>query len=71
MEYNHKGEKRLASTRRAMGRAMCGVTLMHRNPAREIRWRTGVKDVIENIYDSKKRWTGNVARLNDNLGRSV
>ncbi|XGW22350.1 hypothetical protein V3C99_004961 [Haemonchus contortus] len=59
-------ERRLASTQRAMERVMCGITLMHKIPAHEIRRRTGVKDVIENIYDSKKRWAGHVARLNDN-----
>ncbi|PIO53671.1 hypothetical protein TELCIR_24986, partial [Teladorsagia circumcincta] len=37
-------ERRLASTQRAMERAMCTVTLMHKIPAREIRRRTSVKD---------------------------
>ncbi|PIO73682.1 hypothetical protein TELCIR_04339 [Teladorsagia circumcincta] len=37
-------ERRLASTQRAMERAMCTLTLMHKIPAREIRRRTGVKD---------------------------
>ncbi|KAK6035680.1 hypothetical protein COOONC_26815 [Cooperia oncophora] len=42
----------------AMERAMCRVTLMHKIPAREIRRRTGVKDVIETIYDRKEMaWT--------------
>ncbi|XGW04197.1 hypothetical protein V3C99_015390 [Haemonchus contortus] len=44
---------------------MCGVTLMHKIPADEIRRRAGVKDVIENIYGPKTRWAGHVARLND------
>ncbi|XGW34044.1 hypothetical protein V3C99_018086 [Haemonchus contortus] len=59
-----KEERRLASAQKAMERAMCGVTLMHKIPARKIRRRTGVKDVTENIYDSKKRWAGHVAHLN-------
>ncbi|PIO73974.1 hypothetical protein TELCIR_04030 [Teladorsagia circumcincta] len=48
-------EGKLTSTQRAMERKMCAVTLMHKIPASEIRRRTGVRDVIETIYDSKKR----------------
>ncbi|PIO70976.1 hypothetical protein TELCIR_07138 [Teladorsagia circumcincta] len=47
-------ERKLTSTQRAMERKMCAVTLMHKIPAGEIRRRTGVRDVIETIYDSKK-----------------
>ncbi|PIO67303.1 hypothetical protein TELCIR_10952, partial [Teladorsagia circumcincta] len=59
-------ERKLTSTQRAMVRKMCAVTLMHKIPASEIRRRTGVRDVIETTYDSKKRWAGHVVRLNDN-----
>ena len=59
-------EERLAVTQRAMERAMCRVSLMDRIPAEEIRRRTGVKDIIETIYDAKRRWAGYIARLKDN-----
>ncbi|PIO62824.1 hypothetical protein TELCIR_15601, partial [Teladorsagia circumcincta] len=57
MEVKHgaqDGERRLASTQRAMERKVCAVTLMHKTPASEIQKRTGVRDVIETIYDLKK-----------------
>ncbi|PIO61640.1 hypothetical protein TELCIR_16831 [Teladorsagia circumcincta] len=48
-----KEERKLTTTQRAMERKMCAVTSMHKIPASEIRRRTGVRDVIETIYDSK------------------
>ncbi|PIO70977.1 hypothetical protein TELCIR_07139 [Teladorsagia circumcincta] len=58
-------ERKLTSTQWAIERTMCAVILMHKIPASEIRRRTGVRDVIETTYDSKKRAAGHVARLND------
>ncbi|PIO71061.1 hypothetical protein TELCIR_07046 [Teladorsagia circumcincta] len=45
--------RKLASTQRAMERAVCAVTLMHKIPASEIRKRTCVKDVMTQRNDGQ------------------
>lgn len=59
-------EEKLAVTQRAMERAMCRISIMDKVPNAAIRGMTGVRDVVEAIYESKRRWAGHIARLSDN-----
>lgn len=59
-------EEGLRVTQRAIERRMCNVSKLEHIRNTEIRRRTRVKDVVNAIYESKKRWTGHVARMKDN-----
>ena len=59
-------ESRLVVTQRAMERAMCHVSILDKIPSDTIRQRTKVTDIVEKIYEAKRRWAGHVARLTDN-----
>ena len=59
-------EKKLAVTQRAMERRMCGVSIKDKISNKELRQRSGLRDVVDGIYLSKRRWAGHIARLNDN-----
>ena len=59
-------EEKLAVTQRAMERRMCGVSVKDKISNKELRQRSGLRDVVDGIYLSKRRWAGHIARLNDN-----
>ena len=59
-------ENILAVAERAMERRMLKVTLRDRIDNRALRKMSGVKDIVEMIRESKFRWAGHVARLEDN-----
>ncbi|EYB99177.1 hypothetical protein Y032_0124g1205 [Ancylostoma ceylanicum] len=58
-------EGKLETTVRAMKRAMSRNSLRDRITNEEIRKRTGVKDIIQEIRKSRIKWAGHVARMND------
>ena len=58
-------EIKLRTTQRTMERRMCNISKLQHIRAEEIRNITKVKDVNEEMYRSKKRWAGHVARTND------
>ncbi|KAI5746495.1 hypothetical protein M8J77_004170 [Diaphorina citri] len=58
-------ENGLRTTQRAMERRIINVSKKDHIRSEVIRERSGIKDVIENIYDNKRRWAGHVARLKD------
>jgi len=45
---------------------MLGITLRDRKRSTWIREKTKVKDIIQVVKQQKLRWTGHVARMNDN-----
>ena len=59
-------EEKFAVTERAMERRICGVTLRDKISNEALRQRTGVRDVIDEMYAAKRRWAGHVARQQDN-----
>ncbi|VDM29495.1 unnamed protein product [Toxocara canis] len=59
-------EEKLAITERTMERQMCGVTRNDRIKNDDLRRMTGVKDVVTEMYRSKRCWAGHVARMSDN-----
>ena len=56
----------LAVAQRKMERIMLGITLRDQRHNTWIRQQTGVTDIIDHIRQSKHRWAGHVARLQDN-----
>ena len=56
----------LAVAQREMERIMLGTTLRDQRHNTWIRHQTGVTDIIDHIRQSKHRWAGHVARLQDN-----
>ena len=59
-------EEKFAVTERAMERRMCGVTMRDKISNEELRQRTGMHDVVGEMYAAKRRWAGHVARQQDN-----
>ena len=59
-------EEKFAVTERAMERRICGITLRDRINNEELRRRTGVRDVVDEMYIAKRRRGGHVVRLQDN-----
>ena len=59
-------EEKLAVTQRAMERRMCGVSIRDRISNKELRQRSGLRDVVSGMYEAKRRWAGHIVRLNDN-----
>ena len=59
-------EDSLKSTQHTIERHICHVNKRDHIRNTDIRDRTKVADVIETMYNSKKRWAGHLARLNDN-----
>ena len=59
-------EEKFAVTERAMERRICGVTIRDRISNEKLRQRTGVRDVVDEMYAAKRRWAGHVARQRDN-----
>ena len=59
-------EQKLQVAQRAMERKMLNISIRDRISCKEIRKRTGVKDVIVKIRKMKWKWAGHIARLNDN-----
>lgn len=58
-------ENGLRTTQRAMERRMINVSKKDHIRSEVIRERSGIKDVIQNIYTIKRRWAGHVARFKD------
>ena len=56
----------LAVAQRKMERIMLGITLRDQRHNTWIWQQTGVTDIIDRIRQSKHRWVGHVARLQDN-----
>ena len=56
----------LAVAQREMERIMLGITLRDQRHNTWIRQQTGVTDIIDHIRQSKHRWAGHVARLQNN-----
>ena len=56
----------LAVAQRKMERIMLGITLRDQRHNTWIRQQTGVTDITDHIRQSKHRWAGHVARLQDN-----
>ena len=56
----------LAVAQRKMERIMLGITLRDQRHNTWIRQQTGGTDIIDHIRQSKHRWAGHVARLQDN-----
>jgi hypothetical protein len=61
--------RRLNVTRRAMERAMLGVSLRDRIRNDEIRKRTKVTDIARRIADLKWQWAGHIAERSSNGDR--
>ena len=61
----NKATCRLQVTQRAMERRMLGVTRRDRMTNAEVRRRTGVKDVLQEVRHLKWKWAGHVVRKND------
>ncbi|KAL1446028.1 hypothetical protein WDU94_012330 [Cyamophila willieti] len=61
-----KEEEGLSVTQRAIERRMCNISLRDHIRNTEIRKKTKVKDVVETVYTSKRKWAGHVARVKDN-----
>ena len=61
-----KNEKSLLVMQRAMERKMVGTRLRDRMSSTILREKSGVEDIIDRIYNSKRRWAGHVIRRNDN-----
>ena len=59
-------EEKLAVTQRAMERRMCGVSIRDRISNKELRQRSGLRDVVNGMYEAKRRWAGHIVRMNDN-----
>ena len=55
----------LAVAQRKMERIMLGITLRDQRHNTWIRQQTGMTDIIDHIRQSKHRWAGHVARLQD------
>ena len=64
--FNHRPNGRTCSGTRKMERIMLGITLRDQRHNTWIRQQTGVTDIIDHIRQSKHRWAGHVARLQDN-----
>ena len=52
--------------KRAMERAMLGITTRDRHRSTWIRTKTRVKDIAQVVKKQKWRWAGHIARMNDN-----
>ena len=61
-----KLEKKLRVTERAMERIMVGVTRKDRVRNTDLRERTKVRDIIQDIKTKQWRWAGHLARRQDN-----
>ena len=59
-------EGKLATTQRAMERRIVGVSRLQHIRNEELRSKSGVKDVVEEMYKRKATWAGHVARMKDN-----
>ena len=59
-------ERKLAVTQRAMERRIVGVSRLQHITNEELRSKSGVKDVVEEMFKRKSRWAGHVARMKDN-----
>ena len=59
-------EQKLVTTQRAMERKMSHLSLRYKINHKVIRQKTKVKDITEKVRESKWRWAGHVARLQDN-----
>jgi len=58
-------EQSLKVTQHAIERRICNISKLHHVRNSVIRDRTEVRDVIVEIYTSKRRWAGHVARFKD------
>lgn len=65
MAITRKTAEELRVAQRAMERAMLGISLREKIPNTEIRRRTGVTDIMEQIARQKWRWTGHIARRDE------
>ena len=59
-------EQKLVTAQHAMERKMLHITLHDKVKNSVIRSKTKVKDILEKIKEAKWRWTGHVARREDN-----
>ena len=59
-------EYKLSTIQRKMKRKMTEIKMRDRTTNTELRTRSKVKDIIEIIYESKRRWAGHIARRYDN-----
>lgn len=58
-------KNKLRSAQRAMERRMLNISIRQRIPHKDIRRRTGLKDIVEHAARLKWKWAGHVARLRD------
>lgn len=66
MSLTKKSAKKLETTQRAMERNMLGVSLRDKIRNTELRRRTKVRDIVEEVAKMKWRWAGHIARYDDN-----
>ena len=57
--------RKLEVTVRAMERRMLGISLRDHIPNEEIRRRSGIRDIAQEIRKSKLKWAGHVSRIQD------
>ena len=66
MSLTKKTIKKLGTNQRAMERNMLGITLRDKIRNTEIRRKTNIRDIVEEVAKMKWRWAGHVARYDDN-----